>query len=150
MASQTKVLMFLPCKVSDCMKSWHALLTSPSHLFLTLSHESLVQVNVKMIPSLLFPAFATLAAAVTLPLSESELGPGSLKPRSLGPRNLFNRESTFTCSSGYTCYDTQSCCGIGCCDSGYTCSSTFTCDPDTSTVVSSLQLVPCPFQEIFC
>src|SRR6202161_2178560 len=89
-----------------------------------------------MHPPLLFLALYTLAAAVTLPLNEFESGLGSLKPRSLHPRNLFSRQSTFECDSGYFCYDSQSCCGIGCCNTGYTCSSTFTCDPASSVSVS--------------
>lgn len=105
--------------------------------------------RIKMIPSLLFPAFATLAAAETLPLSDFESAPGSLKPRSLGPRNVFNRQSAFSCSSGSSCYDTQTCCGTSCCDAGYTYSSTFRCDSANSTEVSPLHPVPCPIQEAF-
>jgi len=94
--------------------------------------------------SLLFSVFSTLAAAVTLPFSESEPRLGSLKPRSVGDaRNLFKRQSTFSCNNGYFCYDDQSCCGIGCCNTGYTCSSTFTCDPDSSVSTCTTYQIAC-------
>jgi len=118
------------------------LIPSPS---LSLSQDSLARVNVNMLPSLLFSVFPTLAAAATLPFSEFESALGSLKPRSLGSsRNLFNRQSTFSCDNGYFCNEYQTCCGTDCCNTGYTCSSTFTCDPDSSVLVSSPPIIILP------
>jgi hypothetical protein len=114
-------------------------------LSLSLSQDSVARINVNMLPSLLLSVFSTLAAAVTLPFSEFESGLGSLKPRSLGsPRNLFNRQSTFSCNNGYFCNEYQTCCGTDCCNTGYTCSSIFTCDPDSSVLVSSPPFVILP------
>ena len=88
--------------------------------------------------TLLFPVFSTIAAALSVPLSERQLGQDATLPRSLGPRDIFNRQSSFKCTSGYFCNSGQTCCGIDCCNTGYTCSSIFTCELPFSSSVSRL------------
>lgn len=90
--------------------------------------------------ALLFSVFGALAMATTVQLNEVETVIEISKPRPAHPRELFNRQSTFRCSSGYFCNSNQSCCGIYCCNPGYTCSTILTCDLASTVSVSFLPL----------
>ena len=91
-----------------------------------------------MLPTLILLSLSSIAAAVTLPASRNA-SPDSSIPQPLGPRDLFNRQSSFRCSSGYFCYSGQTCCGIGCCFPGYSCTSYYTCEVSTVSSCSSSQ-----------
>lgn len=88
-----------------------------------------------MLPSLLLLAVSTLVGAVTLPFNKVESDFDSL-----GPRNLFNRQSKFQCSNGYFCDNSQICCGVYCCNPGYACSQYYTCEPSSSVSCTSTRI----------